>query len=103
RRDIRLAAHVAADRQRRPIRGLDRRPRLLEQVGTNVGAHHARAMLGEQLRGGPPDARAGAGDDHALALEKTFEPRSPSLDIEALDLLVDAQALDAAFAGDPAL
>ena len=56
------SAHVAGDPDRLAARGGQPSGRGVKGVGVDVSEHDSGARLGERLRGGQPDARAGAGD-----------------------------------------
>jgi hypothetical protein len=61
-----LLRQVASDDCRLAV---DRRRRLLGDVGVQVGEQQPRAVCRQQLRGGAPDAARRAGDDRDLAVE----------------------------------
>ncbi len=66
---LRLVRHVAGDADRLAAGGGQPSGRGVEGVGVDVGEHDSGARLGERLRGGQPDARAGAGDQGDLTGE----------------------------------
>src|SRR4029453_19458629 len=61
-RHVRLAGDVGADEAGLAPRRLDEAHRLVTALGGNVRDDYPRALAREGERGGPADARGGAGD-----------------------------------------
>jgi len=67
--DLGLVRHVADDGQRLVARGGQLLGRRLDALLVVTREHDGGPGLGERLRGGQPDARAGAGDERNAVLE----------------------------------